>query len=168
MTMEEFIKVLEESGYLYKEQGGKLAIFSTDGFWLNHLQSIPPDVVFLNQGDVALNSLETLPPGVEFRNDGYVGLKALKSLSSDVVFRNGGRIFLHSIKTLPSGVQFMNRGHVDLELLQILPPGVEFKNGGDVNLSSLVGTWFEHWKDNIGGANSQRLLNVMIKQGVFI
>ena len=58
------------------------------------------------------------------------------------------------------------RGSVFLESLTSLPPGVVFKNGGDVGLKS-IGEWFEYWKGNIEGIESNRLLNVMIKQRVF-
>jgi hypothetical protein len=52
---------------------------------------------------------------------------------------------------------------------------VVFNNLGDVALNSLVGGWFENWKGNIGGIGSKRLLigskrllNLMIKRGMFI
>jgi hypothetical protein len=45
---------------------------------------------------------------------------------------------------------------------------VEFKNGGDVNLDYLLGGYFNEWKGNIEGIDSKRLLNKMIKDGVFI
>ena len=58
--------------------------------------------------------------------------------------------------------------YVFLDSLETLPPGVEFKNGRDVYLSSLVGGRIDEWSGNIKGLDSKRLLNVMIKQGVFI
>ena len=60
-----------------------------------------------------------------------------------------------------------HEGVVYLDSLTSLPPDVVFKNRGDVYLKSLVGGWFEDWKGNIKGIDSKRLLNVMIKQGVF-
>ena len=72
------------------------------------------------------------------------------------------------IRSIPSGVVFKNGGKVDLESLTSISPGVEFKNGGDVYLRSITGNWFEDWKGNIEGIDSKRLLNVMIKQGMFI
>jgi hypothetical protein len=63
---------------------------------------------------------------------------------------------------------FKNGGYIDLSALTSLPPGVEFRNGGDVWLKSLPGIWFDEWEGNIEGIESKRLLNVMIKQGVFI
>ena len=96
--------------------------------------------------DVDLDSLETLPPGVEFENRGDV--------------------YLRYIETIPPGVVFKNGGHVYLRSLETLPPGVEFNNGEDIYLASL--RWLNHWSGNIEGIDSKRLLNLMIKQGVFI
>lgn len=79
-----------------------------------------------------------------------------------------GSVRLDSLKTLPPGVEFKNGGDVWLDSLKTLPPGVEFRNGGSVYLDSLIGGWFGDWKGNIEGIDSKRLLNVMIKQGVFI
>ena len=59
-------------------------------------------------------------------------------------------------------------GDVSLWSLETLPSGVEFSNGGDVKLTSLVGVFFDVWKGNIEGIDSKKLLNLMIKQGVFI
>jgi len=44
---------------------------------------------------------------------------------------------------------------------------VEFKNEGFVYLESLIGGYFDDWKGNIEGIDHKRLLNKMIKQGVF-
>jgi hypothetical protein len=105
-------------------------------------------IVVTNEDTVYLNTLTSLPPGVEFKNRGLVSLV--------------------SLETLPPGVVFENMGSVWLESLTSLPPGVEFRNGKGVNLNSLTRGWFEDWKGNIEGVDSKRLLNFMIKQGVFI
>ena len=78
-------------------------------------------------------------------------------------------VFLGSLTSLPPGVEFKNRGGVDLRSLQTLPPDVEFKNEGSVNLKSLIGGdgYFVEWEGNIEGIDSKRLLNMMIKQGLF-
>ena len=99
------------------------------------------------KGDVYLNSLTSLPPGVVFNNGGYVYLGSLTSLPPGVVFNNGGGIYLRSLTSLPRGG--------------------EFKNGGGVYLESIVGGWFSHWKGNIKGVDSKKLLNVMISKGLF-
>jgi hypothetical protein len=106
------------------------------------------NIVVTGKGDIWLESLTSLPPGVEFKN--------------------GGGVFLESLTSLPPGVVFNNVRDVWLDSLTSLPPGVVFNNLGDVALNSLVGGWFENWKGNIEGIDSKRLLNLMIKQGVFI
>ena len=100
-----------------------------------------------HKGDVVLNYLTSLPPGVEFKNRGYVGLKSLTSI--------------------PPGVAFGNDGIVNLQSLTSIHPSVEFKNGEDFWLSALIGGFFNRWKGNIEGIAPERLLNVMIKQGIF-
>ena len=147
MTQEAFIAILDEEGYSYKIEGDK--------------------IVVTHNGYVDLRSLTSLPPGVEFRNGWDVDLRSLTSLPSGVEFRNGGDVDLRSLTSLPSGVVFNNGGSVYLGSLTSLPPGVEFKNEGDVDLEYLVGGRFSNWKGNIEGIDSKRLLNVMIKQGVF-
>ena len=97
----------------------------------------------------------------------YVYLDDLTSLPPGVEFRNGDFIRLDSLTSLPPGVVFKNRGHVYLDSLTSIPPVVVFENGGDVNLNSLTGGGFKDWKGNIEGIDSKRLLNMMIKDGVF-
>jgi hypothetical protein len=45
---------------------------------------------------------------------------------------------------------------------------VEFNNSGYVNLGVLVGGWFPESSIEIEGINSKRILNLIIKQGIFI
>ena len=104
-------------------------------------------VVVTDRGDVYLFSLTSLPPDVEFRNSWDVNLNGLTSL--------------------PSGVAFKNRDEVYLSALTSLPPGVVFKNRGYVYLDYLLGGYFNRWSGNIEGIDSKRLLNKMIKDGVF-
>ena len=104
-------------------------------------------IVVTHKLGVDLRALTSLPPGVEFRNKGQVSLKELTSL--------------------PPGVVFMNRDHVFLGSLTSIPPGAVFENRGDVYLKYLIGGYFDDWKGNIEGIDEKRLLNAMIKQGVF-
>jgi hypothetical protein len=104
-------------------------------------------VVTSISGEVWLSDLTSLPPGVEFRNEDYVCLDSLTSLPSDVVFNNGDYVSLESLTSLPSRVVF--------------------KNKGNIWLGSLTG-WFGDWSGNIEGISSKRLLNLMIKRGIFI
>jgi len=101
----------------------------------------------IDEGGVYLPSLTHLPPGVEFKNEGWVRLPSLTHLAP--------------------GVEFKNEGGVRLDSLTHLPPGVEFKNEGWVWLSSL-GLDTEEWVGNIEGIEGKRLLNLMIKGGMFV
>jgi len=116
-------------------------------------------------GDVQMNSLETISPDVEFNNSGSVRLVSLKTLPPSFVFGNGENIYLDLLKTLPPGVVFKNRGYFFLGSIETIPPGMEFRN--DVYSNSLFGGWFKNWDENIKGIDSTRLLNKMIKDGLF-
>ena len=171
MTQEEFIKILNRNKYPYRIEGDKIIVTYTTRLRsvdLPVLRSLPPGVVFENNGHVWLDLLESLPPGVEFKNIGDVVLDSLGNLSSAVVFENRGNVDFPVLTSLPPGVEFSNEGYINLRALTSLPPGVEFKNGLRVDLGSLIGGYFDDWKGNIEGIDSKRLLNVMIKQGMFI
>ena len=97
------------------------------------------------------------------KKEGY----SYKIEGDKIVVTYGYGVDLSALTSIPPGVEFKNGGYVDLESLTSLPPGVEFKNGEDVYLGLLIGRWFDEWQGNIEGIDSKRLLNVMIKQGVF-
>ena len=84
-----------------------------------------------------------------------------------IIVTYGYGVDLSALTSIPPGVVFKNGGYIDLSALTSLPPGVEFNNGEDVYLGLLIGRWFDEWEGNIKGIASKRLLNVMIKQGVF-
>jgi hypothetical protein len=101
--------------------------------------------------------------------EGNVDLESLTSLPPSVVFKNGGAVDLEGPTSLPPGVVFKNRGNVYLSSLTSISPGVKFENEGnegDVYLKALE-DWFNDWKGNIEGIDEKRLLNKMIKDGVF-
>jgi hypothetical protein len=147
MTREEFIKVLDEGGYSYEIVGNK--------------------IVVTNNRSVYLDSLKTLPPDVEFKNGGFVDLSSLTALPSGVEFKNREFVYLNSLKTLPPEMEFGNGGNIHLDSLTALPPGVGFGNKGDVYLESLIGGWFEDWGGNIQDIDYKRLLNKMVRDGLF-
>ena len=147
MTREDFIKELDKQGYSYDIEGDK--------------------IVVTHKGNAYLNSLTSIPPGVVFNNKAGVFLKSLKSLPHDMGFNNRGDVHLDSLTSLPPGVVFNNRDDIFLSFLTSLPPGVEFRNFGYIKLISLMGGYFDDWKGNIEGIDSKRLLNLMIKQGLF-
>ena len=148
MTQEEFIEILKNEKYSYEIKGDKIIVTHKETVYLSALTSLPSGVEFKNKGAVSLYALTSLPPGVEFKNEGYVDLRGLTSIPPDVVFRNEGDVYLDYLTSIPSGVVF--------------------RNGGDVNLESLIGGWLFKWKGNIEGIKSKRLLNKMIKDGMFI
>ena len=79
MTREEFIKELNDREYSYELEGNKIVINYKWMVVFNSLETIPPGVVFKNQGAIAFNSLKTIPPGVEFDNKGLVIFRSLIS-----------------------------------------------------------------------------------------
>lgn len=182
MTREEFIEILDKEGYRYVIEGDKIIVtnqnISAYGVELSvflSTKTLPPGVVFKNEGTVYLGSLETLPRDVVFNNGGSVSFSILETLPPGVVFNNRGDVGFSSLKTLPPGVVFNNKGSVHLKSLKTISPGVEFNNGGgnyipleDVYLGSLVGGRFGYWEGNIEGIDPKRLLNVMISKGMFI
>jgi hypothetical protein len=97
-----------------------------------------------------------------------VDLRILKTIPSDVEFSNRGYVYLLSLETLPSGIEFRNEGGVYLQSLKTLPSGIEFRNEGDIYLEALIGDYlFSRWSGNIKGIDSKRLLNLIIKKGIF-
>ena len=171
MTQEAFIKILDERGYTYEIVEGKIIITHTyvgSGAMMDDLTSLPPGVEFKNREYVFLSALTSIPHDVEFNNKGAVNLNSLTSLPHGFEFNNKAGVYLKSLTSLPPGVVFNNRGKVNLKSLTSISPGVEFKNGGNIWLDSLIGGKFDERSGNIEGIDSKRLLNVMIKQGVFI
>jgi len=84
-----------------------------------------------------------------------------------IVVVHTGFVDLESLGSLPKGVEFKNKGAVFLNSLKSMGKEIAFTNGWDVNLESLIGGWFGEWEGNIEGINSNRLLNKMIKEGLF-
>ena len=146
MTREEFIKELEEVKYLYKIEGDKIIVTKFNDY-------------------INFDSLISLPPGVEFRNKGSVSLESLDSIHHGVIFSNDGNVYLNSLKNITKGVEFVNRGGVFLSELNSIDRSVEFRNLGNIRVANnkiLPGLDLQ-----IEGIGSTRLLNLMIKQGVF-
>jgi len=110
---------------------------------------IEGDKIVVNGTNIKLNLLDSIPSGVRFDNRIGVSLVSLKHLPPDVVFFNREDVFFRDIETIS--------------------PGVEFRNGGYVYLGKFTdGGLFHYWDGNIKGIDSKRLLNLMIKQEMFI
>ena len=146
MTREEFISLLEKNYYSYEIAGEKVIVTHGGYVDLRSLNSLPSDVEFKNVGGVYLGSLEILPSGVEFKNVGDVLLRSLETIASGVEFKNFGDAHLNSLKTIYPDVKFNNEGSV---------------------YCNLFDGWFSGSKLAIKDINSNNLLNLMIKRGIF-
>ena len=144
MTREAFIKVLDEKRYSYEIEGDK--------------------IIVTHNGYVLLDSLTSLPPGVEFKNGGVVRLDSLTSLPPDVVFKNKGYVDLRSLTSLPPGVVFKNKGDINMQALSSILPDVEFRNEGFIHLNNIY-SFPEFYME---GIHPNRILNAMIKRGLFV
>lgn len=138
----------------------------------NYSYSIVDDKIVVDcKGKVALPDLVEIPEGVIFSNDGDVILHALRNISPDTVFENGLDVALTSIELIPSGVVFSNENDVHLDCVESIETGVEFKNDGDVYLGNYdlyPSSWFSNWNNNIKSISSNKLLNIMVKRGLFL
>ena len=57
MTEEAFIEKLDDKGYSYEIEGGKIIVTHKGNVHLSSLTSLPPDVEFRNGGGVSFESL---------------------------------------------------------------------------------------------------------------
>ena len=157
MTREEFIKILDKEDYSYKIEGDKIVITHGKKGTGNddhiYLDDLVPDIIFANKGMVKLeNDITSLPYGLEFRNGGEIFGLNLKEIEYPLIFQNGGSIQFHRLEKINHGVVFNNKGDVYI------------KNIGAIESKPRpVG-----YKKLFKGISDKRLLNLMIKQGVFI
>ena len=94
MTREEFIKKLESKGYSYREEGNKIIVDEDNGYVnLISLKIIPGEIEFSNKGNLFLGDLESISPNVLFSNQGNVLLK-LTSIPKGVEFNNRKDVYL--------------------------------------------------------------------------
>ena len=84
-----------------------------------------------------------------------------------IVNDDGPLAFSFLDKGIPPGVIFKNGGFVTLGKTRIIDPSVEFHNSGVV-IFDLDGLRYIHnWDGNIEGINDKKMLNLMIKKGIF-
>lgn len=147
MTRKKFMKYLRDRRYTYDLEGDRIIVnmYNRDLNLLD-LRSIPDNVIFKNEGDVAFWDLEEFPRGLEFRNQGDVYANQIESILIPVIFKNSGDISLRNVKKIAPHIKFENRH-------------------GDVFFTTLINTGI----DTPGGSIwSKRVLNLAIKQGVFV
>ena len=160
MTREEFIKVLDREDYTYEIEGDKIIVTGGN-----------------SDGYVSLRWIQSIPSGVEFRNEGSVDLESVEEIPADTVFnnhyRNRNGVYLRSIKSVPPGLKFNRYSDIYLDSLEVLEPGVEFNNYlGDIHSNIFGNKWFSSLKVSkvfygLNSINNIRLLNLMIKRGIF-
>ena len=97
-----------------------------------------------------------------------IDLGFITSLPPRVIFVNQKDLHLGSLEAIPTGVKFHNKGTVFLDRVKTISVGVEFHNVKVVYLYTAMDGRFNKWKGNIEGIASNRLLNGMIKGGMFI
>jgi hypothetical protein len=89
MSEEDFIDEVESKGYPVKKGSGNFIVVGTyhPGYIdLRDLESIPPDVKFVNYGGVNLNGIKELPKGTIFNNDGNVTLRGCDKITRGTRF----------------------------------------------------------------------------------
>ena len=95
MTREDFKNKLAEKDYAWRVEGNSLIVRGFGEIDLS-IESLPPEVEFMNTSYVYLDSLEILPSNVKFKNGGSVSLHSLKSIPRGTIFENGRGIWLDS------------------------------------------------------------------------
>ena len=94
-----------------------------------------------------------------------IDLSDITSIPSDVTFNNKGYIFLTELTSIPPNVIFNNDRYIDLRNCLKIDSSVIFNNEGSIFTDKLI-TY--EWGGNIEGIDHKRLLNLMIKRGMFI
>ena len=104
-------------------------------------------------------------------NDGNVHLPSLQKIHSSVIFSNRDDINLNYLVGIPEGVEFNNHGKVTIGGLEDIHPSVRFNNEGGIFINNDIWNhfFFRSWIGaRLDGINSTMLLNLMIKQEIFI
>jgi len=140
MTREKFIEILNREEYSYEIQGDKIVVTDKEDV---HLVGSS----FKKEDEVYIEIIHSIPDGVIFKNRGLLNLGSLEKIPEDVEFRNTGDLWLSGISTSE------------------IPPGFLFKNAGSIDFSNEH--WDHEWSGNIEGINDKRLMDLMIKHGMF-
>jgi hypothetical protein len=112
----------------------------------NYPYSIEGDtIVFPSRINNITFDITSIPSNVEFRNGGDVVMNVLESVPANVKFNNGGSIFMHNVKSVDPSSPFLNKSRVFLYEIStmIFPPKIK-------------------------GIRNKRILNLMVKRGLFL
>ena len=143
MTREAFIEYLESKNIDFQIEPSGMIVITYDDYDL-----------YLD------NTVIEIPSGVEFRTSHQVRGSWVKVVNPNVIFNMQGKwgsepwVWLPNVEKIYPGVEFHNNGSCILKMLE---------REGRANVVT-----FRDWAGNIKGVDSNRLLNVMIKQGIFI
>ena len=140
ITRSEFIYVLDEMDYIYSIEGDMI-IIGPDGLVM---KGFKPNFGF---SDVELTNLKSLPPNVVFKNTGWIDFESITYVPPGTNFDNGGRVYLDSVTEISPTANFGDYvTDVWIKKLRIKT---------------------EEWDLDISGIRDVRILNKMIKDGLF-
>ena len=180
MNKNKFLDFLDSEEISFSERGGRIIVDHSDIFDLD-INSIPPGIIFRNEGDVYLDLITNLPKDTEFENGGHVFIPEVVSISKGVKFRNKGDVNMESLKEINNEIIFKNSGDLKFDVLDMISVKTIFQNAKSIfflseQLPSLnKNVRFENGKDIvmfegniknvfIDGIRKQNILNCMIKQ----
>jgi len=130
---------------------------------------IPYDIEFNNEGSVQFDPGSTLPEGIVFNNKGDIWLEDVNDLPENVTFNNEGEINLATYTKIPASTKFNEKnGDIFLNSLKSVSPEIQFHNRGILVLGKIDPRAREGWKGFVPGIDDKRLINFMIKKGLFI
>jgi len=143
MTREAFIEYLEYKAIDFQIEASGMIVITYDDYdlYLDH-------------------TVTEIPSGVEFRTSHQVRCSYVKVVNPNVIFNMQGKwgsepwVWLPHAEKIYPGVEFHNNGSCVLKV---------FERERRANIKT-----FRDWKGNIKGIDSNKLLNAMIKQGMFI
>lgn len=143
MTREEFIEILDNESFSYEIEGDRIVVIHDTRF---------------KKGKPGMNLVAS-----KFNGEYWV----INSIPSGVIFKNKGYLNLNQLEEMPDSVEFRNTGDLKLDNISTseIHSGCVFDNTGSIKFSNFI--WDNKWSGNIEGVNDKRLMNLMIKRGLF-
>jgi hypothetical protein len=139
ITSSEFIYVLDKMDFIYSIEGDMI-IIGSNGLSKKGYRD-------LNHGNINLSALKSLPPNIVFKNTGWIDFESITYVPPGTNFDNGGRVYLDSVTEISPTANFGDYvTDVWIEKLRIKT---------------------EEWDLDISGIRDVRILNKMIKDGLF-
>lgn len=148
MTRGEFVEYLDREGFKYSISGDIIVIEGSSGFF-------PRDVNFL-KGKVL-----QLIPGLIFKNTGNVYIEGIDNIPENIEFLNGGYVYFSSPEK--GGIPIINKSVIFNNKGGVYTKGISF-DSSEYNTAAVNNIW----GGGIEGINNKRLLNLMVKKGIFL